>query len=572
MDEISYKNIIFNFLKDERYYSLLISGKWGVGKTYLWKEIENEIQNNSNTQSFWKSFRKDFYFTAHCKLIATYLFKLLSFLCKYMCNNFPKQLETNVIYISLFGKESYREVLEEVVLKAYDRNKLLYLFRNLTLWKISLGTFLTLFIKKDFKNKIVCFDDIERKTENFKIKDFLGLVYKLKEEKCKVIVISNIDEFSNDKENEKRKDKKSEKDIFGEYKEKTFDLDFEVKTKEEVINQILEEKLGREYEEHYKQLIPKNIYRIENLRKLNKIIEAFKFFNKELDFKDKLKEKKDFRDLFTYVFEMVVEKIKDDKKSRNNYVLAAKTEQESIFKQSGGIINNMIESYLKNSTFHISLPTKEKFEEEMKEYHFYILIKKFRAEFDIVLRNKDYCNERKNKVEAIINEIKEKGYTKKLVGRLCNGGYTIFDFFTMVKVLSLDNDIIEKIKEDCCTSRQFYLNSELKEIVYGSDEEFKERGEKILTEWQTNPNQPPKPSYEELILKKIYNYESFRDHLGVMNDENKIYNDEEIKKFIKENKIISQYLNFALVDKFLKFKREYPRLYEILCSLNQKDS
>ena len=58
-----------------------------------------------------------------------------------------------------------------------------------------MGAFLTFFIKKDFKGIIVCFDDLERKSDNFKIKDFLGLVYQLKEEQCKVVVISNTDEL-----------------------------------------------------------------------------------------------------------------------------------------------------------------------------------------------------------------------------------------------------------------------------------------------------------------------------------------------------------------------------------------
>lgn len=39
MDDISKIN---KFLESDEDYSFLIEGKWGVGKTYLWKEIQEE--------------------------------------------------------------------------------------------------------------------------------------------------------------------------------------------------------------------------------------------------------------------------------------------------------------------------------------------------------------------------------------------------------------------------------------------------------------------------------------------------------------------------------------------------
>ena len=167
MEEISYKEKIERFLKDEEDYSLLIKGNWGVGKTYLWKEIQNA--SNLNTQSFGEKIKKCF--------------------CR----------DKNIIYISLFGKESYKEVLEEIVIKACTNIEFFFkLLGDLKLWNISMGTILRLMNDKYFKKKvdftsiIVCFDDIERKSHNFRMKDFLGLVYQLKEDKCKVVIISSI--------------------------------------------------------------------------------------------------------------------------------------------------------------------------------------------------------------------------------------------------------------------------------------------------------------------------------------------------------------------------------------------
>ena len=157
---MEYKEQIKNFLEDKENYSLLISGSWGVGKTYLWKEIENELNYIKN----------------------------------------PNKQVKNIVYVSLFGKEHYKEVLEEITLKAYKHNKFLYFIRNITFWNLSVGTFLQLFITKNFENIIVCLDDLERKSDKLDMKDILGLINQLKEEKCKVILISNKDELSNNKE------------------------------------------------------------------------------------------------------------------------------------------------------------------------------------------------------------------------------------------------------------------------------------------------------------------------------------------------------------------------------------
>ncbi len=243
---MEYKQQIKNFLEDEENYSLLISGSWGVGKTYLWKEIENEINPKIiHKENLWKKFKSNINFLNHLIILFSIIkqcvgITLMSIteyfnLCNYIKN--PNKQVKNIVYVSLFGKEHYKEVLEEITLKAYKHNKILYFIRNITFWKLSVGTFLQLFITKNFKNIIVCLDDLERKSDKLDIKDILGLINQLKEEKCKVILISNKDELSNNKE--------KDKEIFDTYKEKCIDLNIHIRSKTEVVSQILKEKKSR---------------------------------------------------------------------------------------------------------------------------------------------------------------------------------------------------------------------------------------------------------------------------------------------------------------------------------------
>ncbi|WP_417903967.1 P-loop NTPase fold protein [Campylobacter sp. LH-2024] len=169
-EELSYKEQIKIFLEDKNKYSLFIKGKWGVGKTYLWKEIEYEI---SNTKKDFELNKIKLNFFSHLKYLYEFIILIVKFLIKYFsyCEFIKQDKSLRVVYISLFGKEHYREILEEITLNSYKYNKLVYFLRNLTFWKISIGSLFQFFIKQDFKNIIVCFDDLERKSDKLNIKD-----------------------------------------------------------------------------------------------------------------------------------------------------------------------------------------------------------------------------------------------------------------------------------------------------------------------------------------------------------------------------------------------------------------
>lgn len=70
---------------------------------------------------------------------------------------------------------------------------------NLNLYGLYVTATLSFFEKKDFNDIIVCFDDFERLSEKLDVKDILGLISELKEQKnCHVVMIFNGDKIRKD--------------------------------------------------------------------------------------------------------------------------------------------------------------------------------------------------------------------------------------------------------------------------------------------------------------------------------------------------------------------------------------
>jgi hypothetical protein len=161
---------------------LSINAEWGVGKTYFWKNYANE-----------------------------------------------KLQETEIAYISLFGKKNIDEIKSEILLKLSKRKKNLSALKELTQkYKNALssldaltsgiagvlGSALISALDSDFfENKFICFDDFERLSNGISHQEIMGLVSELKEEKkCKIILIMDSSNIN-------------DSDIFKLYKEKTIDLE-----------------------------------------------------------------------------------------------------------------------------------------------------------------------------------------------------------------------------------------------------------------------------------------------------------------------------------------------------------
>jgi len=145
-------------LKRKNAVCIVLDGEWGVGKTTFWKNFSNE------------------------------------------------KFKENSVYVSLFGKESIREIKQEIGIQIYKRNEYISEFsekaKNLGLDKVidevtpKLGSALigciSFFKKENFKDVIICFDDFERISDKINLKDVLGTISEYKEQQnCHIVMILN---------------------------------------------------------------------------------------------------------------------------------------------------------------------------------------------------------------------------------------------------------------------------------------------------------------------------------------------------------------------------------------------
>jgi KAP-like P-loop domain-containing protein len=156
-----------DFLKHPEKKVLFLKGKWGVGKTYAWK---NFIEANKEIK------------------------------------------ESAISYVSLFGVKDLKEVKQLIVQTAIPTN--LKQFRSISKVGIPLVNALknlpVPYLKDALETTdniaallvrkfLICFDDIERKADELSLAAILGLVSVLKEEKgCRIVLIFNEDEIDNE--------------------------------------------------------------------------------------------------------------------------------------------------------------------------------------------------------------------------------------------------------------------------------------------------------------------------------------------------------------------------------------
>jgi hypothetical protein len=171
------KREIQNFLANDYPQVMAIKGKWGTGKTYTWKKLLKDIGKSS--ELFYKKYS----------------------------------------YVSLFGVQSIDDIYSSIFIKTMDSSNVIDnptlkgLWKNVLSLKDGRGESLSLIGKmKNFtsfneyyknaaslavRETIVCIDDLERRSYGIKLKDLMGLVSQLKEQRnCKVMLILNEDVLS----------------------------------------------------------------------------------------------------------------------------------------------------------------------------------------------------------------------------------------------------------------------------------------------------------------------------------------------------------------------------------------
>ncbi|MDE7176014.1 MAG: hypothetical protein K2N75_08265 [Helicobacter sp.] len=275
---------ITEFLIDNESVCLVIQGAWGIGKTYLWKKgIEEDIKK--------------------------------------------KKKDKRVVYIDLFGKKSYKQILEEIVLKVNGSHnevvkKVSQLASNtikLTgVANVNLDSIFSIFKKEDFENIIVCFDNIERKSDKLPLDEILGLVILLKEDKlCSVVMILNKDEL--EKQESSSGKTENPKNWYEIYKEKVIDYEITIENNDEVARKIIEENLKWDIKD-MKQDIVNLIFECfkqklkfsdnhNNLRLLIKLTRHIDYFNQHCFFKAQIEKPKE---VFFEVLKLYYERMVSD--------------------------------------------------------------------------------------------------------------------------------------------------------------------------------------------------------------------------------------------------------------------
>lgn len=235
------KKQIDKFLKSDTPEVIAIKGAWGVGKTYTWKKFLDEAKAE--------------------KRVSLDKYSYVSLFGINSLEAFRFAIFENVVSKELIGTEANIETFKQNTTSL-----------SMALGRRSLGLFTGIPLVKNFSSTIdslsflslrktlICIDDLERKGANLSIKDVLGLISQLKEQKgCKIVLLLNDGEDGlND---------------YVKYREKVIDIELAfAPTSEECVSIAFEGK-GYVYET-LKELTQKlGIKNIRVLKKIERIIE-----------------------------------------------------------------------------------------------------------------------------------------------------------------------------------------------------------------------------------------------------------------------------------------------------------
>lgn len=172
--------IVDYYLRSDTDYAIMITGEWGVGKTYYFKNVlKKQISETPTFADNQKKYRP--------------------------------------LLVSLFGLKSVEEIQTEIFLSLYPllKNKTVKLGASIGKSLIkgimhlkNLGAYSDYVTEMEvdkgdwirFGELAICFDDLERLSENLNIEEFIGYINTLVEnENIKVLIIANEDKIDKKK-------------------------------------------------------------------------------------------------------------------------------------------------------------------------------------------------------------------------------------------------------------------------------------------------------------------------------------------------------------------------------------
>ena len=243
-------NIVKDYLTRETNNALLITGKWGVGKTYFFDNIlrerieETSIKENESVK--YKSIRVSLFGVTSMNDIEKRIILEIYPSLKNKGLKIGKGL-LNVILGSPIIKELTQQIPENILKLADD-------------YKSDI-------INSKISNLVICFDDLERKSHTFPISSLIGYINDFTENNnLKVIIIGNTDKI---------------KENFSEIKEKLIGREIEYKINiEEIFDTLIQSEFQsfseyRKFLQKEKEFICSFFQDYKNIRTLKFILSYY---------------------------------------------------------------------------------------------------------------------------------------------------------------------------------------------------------------------------------------------------------------------------------------------------------
>lgn len=238
------KNIekrLSDIIKTEDAFAVALTGDWGIGKTYLWKNFrdKNRYLFSGKKYAYISLFGLD--------SLDSLKLAIATEVQTDTANDSPLNVDVSKHIKKLFGFIGGGNITASGDMR----------------FGINIGNkLITNIIMAHLKDTLVCLDDIERKSDSLPMSEIMGLVNYLKNERnCQIIMILH------DAESEDR-------DYFDKHKEKIFDELLVLDDSLSVVKSIVDSSLFTIYEQFYE------IIGIKNLRFYQRVDQAFKLFDR----------------------------------------------------------------------------------------------------------------------------------------------------------------------------------------------------------------------------------------------------------------------------------------------------
>lgn len=264
--------IIEQYLTIETNYALIINGKYGIGKTHYFKEILTpkikEVPTPHNASKKYFPIHISLFGLKSVEEIHTAIFmEIYPFL-----NNAGIKLGANVFKLLVRGAAAIKGInIEDNVFKDLNPENIKSI---------------------DYDKLVICFDDLDRKSEDLKLNDVFGFINSLVEnEGTKILIITNDEQLI-----------KESKEIYEKVKEKVVGVSIEFEQEiDDVFNEITNSKYkGEDLYYNYLSNNSSKILKVvkdndNNLRTLIFFLEHFRSIYSSLEVAFQENEKFNFR-------------------------------------------------------------------------------------------------------------------------------------------------------------------------------------------------------------------------------------------------------------------------------------